>query len=346
MQNAIASTTSINAAAAAAEPTVTVNVGSVSKTLEARVREGNREFVEISKEMDREEKVKASEDIQQKCVADTIAQDVAAAKAEAERLAQAEANRLARIKGNAVTQYVSPVKVEHSWEIDDSAIEQRSRGEYVFLFKAHQRRTALAALDMCRVVYEAAKMLEDYDFDEFCKTIGYKSDSSTIRKFLAIGKVYPRMVQYADQLPAAWTSIYALTQMPADDFEETIKSGYRLCDLSGGEVDALVKKTRLVNNSVSPFKQAKKELAFSVATVFFTKQVDDADFRLLQKAFDEVASRLPIKLVIKKEATEYFEKRRAQRYEKLKQEAPGTALDPSKWDYGTAANNVNNKEAA
>ena len=339
MQNAIATTTaSINTAAAAAEPTVTVNIGSVSKRLESRVREGNREYVEISKEMDREEKVKASTDIQQKCVADTIAQDVAAAKAEAERLA--------RIKGSAVIQYASPVKVEYSWEVDDSAIEQRSRGEYVFLFKAHQRRTALAALDMCRVVYEAAKMLEDYEFDEFCKTIGYKSDSSTIRKFLAIGKVYPRMVQYADQLPAAWTSIYALTQMPADDFEETIKSGYRLCDLSGGEVDALVKKTRLVNNSVSPFKQAKKELAFSVATVFFTKKVDDADFRLLQKAFDEIATRLPVKLVIKKETTEYFEKRRAQRYEQLKQEAPGTDLDPSKWDYGTAANSVNSKEAA
>lgn len=43
MQNAIASTTSINTAAAAAEPTVTVNVGSVSKTLNTRLSEGRRE---------------------------------------------------------------------------------------------------------------------------------------------------------------------------------------------------------------------------------------------------------------------------------------------------------------
>lgn len=337
MQNAIATSAPVNAATDAA-PTVTVNVGSVSKTLETRTRENSLEFVEVSKGMNQEEKIDAANAFKEKAITDTIAQDVATAKA--------EAVRLARLQNNSVVQYVSPVKVEHSWEVDDSAIEPHSRREYVFLFKAHQRRTALAALDMCRVVYEAFKTLADHDFDEFCKNIGYKSDSSTIRKFLAIGKVHPRMVQYADQLPAAWTSIYALTQMPADDFEETIKSGYRLCDLSGGEVDALVKKTRLVNNSVSPFKQAKKELAFNVASVFFTKKVDDADFRLLQKAFDEIATRLPVKLTIKKEATEYFEKRRSQRYETLKKEAPGSALDPSKWDYGTAANSINSKEAA
>lgn len=339
MQNAIATTTaSINSAIAAAEPTVTVNVGSVSKTLNTRLSEGRREFNEAAKGMDRLEQEEAIDAIKDQCVSDTIAQDVAEA--------QAEADRLASTQGSSIAQYVSPAKVVDSWELDDSAIAPRGRHEYVFLFKAHQRRTALAALDMCRVVYEAFVSLKDYDFGEFCKSIGYKHDSSTIRKFLAIGKVYPRMVQYADQLPAAWTSIYALTQMPADDFEACIKSGYRLCDLSGGEVDALVKKTRLVNNSVSPFKQAKKELAFSVATVFFTKQADDEDFRLLQKTFDEIAIRLPVKFVIKKETTEYFAERRSQRYEKLKQEAPGTALDPSKWDYGTPANAVNSKEAA
>jgi hypothetical protein len=113
--------------------------------------------------------------------------------------------------------------------------------------------------------------------------------------------------------------------------------------LTGGEIGELVKKTRDINNSVSPFKQDKKTLHYSVASVYFTKTVDDADFRLLQKAFDEIASRLPVKLVVKKEATEYFEKRRAQRYEKLKVEANDVMVKPEKWDYGIAANQVNSK---
>lgn len=339
MQNAItAPVTETTAANDAVAPTVTVNIGSVSKTFETRLLEASQEFAEMTKDMDREEKAEAAATIREKCIVETVDQDVIDAKAEAARLATAQVG--------SATKSNSLVKVENGWELDDSNIQPHSRVEYVFLFKAHQRRTALAALDMCRVVYEAFKTLYEHEFEEFCKGIGYKSDSSTIRKFLAVGKVYPRMIQYADQLPAAWTSIYALTQMPADDFERCIAEGYRLCDLTGGEVDALVKKTRLANNSVSPFKQDKKELAYSVATVFFTKQVDDADFRLLQKAFDEIATRLPVKLVIKKEKLDYFQERRNQRYETLKQEAPGTEIDPSKWDYGTAANAVNNKEAA
>jgi hypothetical protein len=254
---------------------------------------------------------------------------------------EAHAAKLILISNDKKQEYSVPVKFEHTCEIDDSNIIKRDRKEYVYMFKANMRRTALATLDMCRVVYEAEKSLTDAEFHEFCRQINYKSDSSTIRKFSTIGKVYPRFIQYADQLPAAWTSIYALTQIPADDFELCIKGGYKLNKLTGGDIAELVKKTRDISNSVSPFKQDKKLLQYAVATVFFTKRVDDTDFRLLQKAFDEIATRLPVKLVIKKDASEYFEKRRAQRYEKLKVEANDTMVKPEKWDYGIAANQVN-----
>ena len=243
-------------------------------------------------------------------------------------------------------QYVAPEKWEFTVAEDDESINPLTRGGYVWFFKAHQRRTAIASLQMCRVVYEAEKCLTDYEFDEFCKNIGYKPDSSTIRKFLVIGKVYPRLIQYADQLPAAWTSIYALTQMPADDFERCIAEGYRLCDLSTAEIDTLVKKTRKINNLMSPFKEDKKALGYCVAKVFFTKPMDDTDLRLLQKAFDEIAARLPVKLSIAKEVLDMHKERSLQRYEMLKQEAPDAAIKPDTWDYGTAANNVYAKDAA
>lgn len=243
-------------------------------------------------------------------------------------------------------QYVTPEKWEFTVAEDDEKIEAKGRQVYVWYFKAHQRRTAVASLQMCRVVYEANKCLTDYEFDEFCKNIGYVSKSSTIRKFLVIGKVYPRLIKYADQLPAAWTSIYALTQMPADDFERCIEDGYPLCDLSTSEIDAMVKRTRSVANLMSPFKRDKKDNSFCVARVFFTKEMDDMDLRLLQKAFDEVAARLPVKLRIEKKVEEMHKERALQRYEALKQEAPEVGVQPEKWDYGTAANNVHVKAAA
>ena len=122
------------------------------------------------------------------------------------------AAKLSLISNDKKQEYSIPVKFEHTCEINDSNIIKRDRKEYVYMFKANMRRTALATLDMCRVVYEAEKSLTDAEFHEFCRQINYKSDSSTIRKFSTIGKVYPRFIQYADQLPAAWTSIYALTQ--------------------------------------------------------------------------------------------------------------------------------------
>jgi len=244
--------------------------------------------------------------------------------------------------------YSVPAKLEYTIDEDEEEenIEPKTRQAYVWYFKAHQRRTAIASLQMCRIVYEASKTLDDSDFDEFCKNIGYKAESSTVRKFTVVGKVYPRLIKYADQLPAAWTSIYALTQMPADEFERCIKSGYRLCDLSGGEIDQLVKKTRQINNLMSPFKLDKKQNAYCVAKVYFTRTMDDVDLRLLQKAFDEVAARLPVKLSIETQVLEMFKERANQRYQKLKQEAPDTAIKPEAWDYGVAANSVYNKDAA
>jgi hypothetical protein len=245
-------------------------------------------------------------------------------------------------------QYSVPAKLEYTIDEneEEEKIEAKTRQAYVWYFKAHQRRTAIASLQMCRVVFEASKVLDEPDFDEFCKNIGYKAESSTIRKFTVVGKVYPRLIKYADQLPAAWTSIYSLTQMPADEFERCIESGYRLCDLSTGEIDELVKQTRQINNLMSPFKLSKKQNGYCVAKVFFTRTMDDHDLRLLQKAFEEMSSRLPIKLSMETKVLEMFKERANQRYQKLKQEAPDTGIKPETWDYGVAANSVYNKDAA
>jgi hypothetical protein len=231
-------------------------------------------------------------------------------------------------------------KLEYAIEEDDEGIVPKSRKEYVFWFKAQQRKSARATLEMCRTTYEAFKSLNDSEFNSFCMDVGYKDNSSTIRKFLAIGKVYPRLIQYAEQLPTAWTNIYLLTQISADDFELCIKNGFALNKLTGNELKELVDKTKDVNNTISPFKKDKKQLAYPVAKVFFTKLPDDIDYRLLQKALEEVQARLPVKFQFIGEQSKLFEKRAAQRYEKVKQEGKETPVKPSEWDYGCAANAV------
>jgi hypothetical protein len=320
----------------------------VAKTFSTKLPNGNKLTINSASdevkvmtapisELPKDEQAEAQAKLREAMIQNTIESDEAEVAAKVETMAEAPVVQ---------QQYVTPEKWEFTVAEDDDKIEAKGRQAYVWYFKAHQRRTAVASLQMCRVVYEANKCLTDYEFDEFCKNIGYVPKSSTIRKFLVIGKVYPRLIKYADQLPAAWTSIYALTQMPADDFERCIEDGYPLCDLSTSEIDAMVKRTRSVANLMSPFKRDKKDNSFCVARVFFTKEMDDVDLRLLQKAFDEIGARLPVVLRIEKKVEDMHKERALQRYEALKQEAPDAAVKPADWDYGTAANSVYAQKAA
>jgi hypothetical protein len=251
-----------------------------------------------------------------------------------------------RTQPTEAKQYKLSTKLEYAVEENEENIVPLTRKEYVFWFRAQQRKTAKATLEMCRTTYEAYKTLNESEFASFCVDIGYDDNSSTIRKFIAIGKVYPRLIDYADQLPAAWTSIYLLTQIPADDFERCIEKGFQLNRLTGGELKQLVDKTKDANNLISPFRQDKKELAYPVAKVFFTKRPDDIDFRLLQKALEEIQARLPVKFQFIGEQVKVFKERTAQRYETVKQEDELTAVHPSNWDYGSAANDVHETQPA
>ena len=339
MQNAATQTTVANTAAE-----LNNKPGMLSTTLpDGRKMTINSTAAEVNpsidaiKDLPADERREAAAEFAKELVRNTIAADEAEVAEQVSQMAAAPAT---------APEYVTPEKWEFTVAEDDAAISARSRDDYVWHFKAQQRRTAIASLQMCRVTYEANKVLADHDFVRFCECIGYKADCSTVRKFLVIGRVYPRLIQYADQLPAAWTSIYALTQMPADDFERCLADGYRLCDLSTAEIEGLVKKTRAINNLVSPFKKDKKEVGACVAKVFFTKVLDDTDLRLLKKAFAEISTRMPVELRIEKKIEDMYAERAAQRYETAKQEAPGTAVKPDAWDYGSAANNVYAKDVA
>ena len=58
--------------------------------------------------------------------------------------------------------------------------------EYAKQFKVQAKKTAEGVLEMARVVFDARK-LGTADFEVFCSEVGYKSDSSTIRKLKSIG---------------------------------------------------------------------------------------------------------------------------------------------------------------
>ena len=101
-------------------------------------------------------------------------------------------------------------------------------------------KTAQSTVEMCRVVFEAKEELSRDEFSNFCTDIGHKGEDSTVRKYLAIGAAYERLIQYADKLPNSWTSIYTITQIPSETFNALAQVGESFAKLSGNQIKALV----------------------------------------------------------------------------------------------------------
>lgn len=231
--------------------------------------------------------------------------------------------------------------VERDYDATE-VIKPRSRDQYVDLFKRTEKRTAIATLQMCRVVYEAKKSLDECDFSDFCKAIGYTDESSAIRKYCSIGKVQPRLLQFAKQLPSDWSKIYTITQIPARTFELYAEDGYDFRKLTGKDLKALLDATRQQKPIETFLSRDEDSRHFVFAKVLFTKvSVDAYDWRAAMKALAEVESRLPIRVQFVSAAETAYEHTKTLRYNEAKKSARDVEFQPSKWDYGTEASQSN-----
>ena len=246
-----------------------------------------------------------------------------------------EKNAAEKVANNKGT-YKAAISLERATD-DENSIEPRTRPEYVAAFNVGAAKTARATLEMCRVVYEAFRSLDACGFSDFCHDIGSRDTSSTIRKYIAIGKVYPRLIEHAERLPSAWTSIYAITQIPADTFEKCVSTGYALKNIKGKELVELVKSTKEVTtiSEALTFNKGYGTLVFG--KLYFTKKPDLIDWRAMQKALGELESRLPIKFVVSAAAEDSVAVLKDARYSAGKEMIAGIEFKPEHWDLGREA---------
>lgn len=100
-------------------------------------------------------------------------------------------------------------------------------------------KTAQSTIEMCRIVFEAKTTLAKSEYDYFLKDVGRKSEDSTVRKFLAIGERYDDLIAATALLPASWTSIYEITQIPSDVFMAMVAMGESMAHLTGAQLKQL-----------------------------------------------------------------------------------------------------------
>jgi hypothetical protein len=110
---------------------------------------------------------------------------------------------------------------------------------YADTFKTYFIKTAENILEMANVVFTAKETLGANQFREFTYLIGFESTSSTLKKLYAIGKNYGILSKNIGALPANWTTLYEIAQLPEDKFIAAIDKGVINPNVLGRDVKAL-----------------------------------------------------------------------------------------------------------
>jgi hypothetical protein len=97
--------------------------------------------------------------------------------------------------------------------------------DYADQFKGYALKTAESIIMMAKVVYEAKNALKKDEFEVFCTQVGYKSDSSTIRKLNSIGQKYEFLLSRSKSLPSNWTTMYQVSRLTTDLIDQKINEG-------------------------------------------------------------------------------------------------------------------------
>ena len=110
---------------------------------------------------------------------------------------------------------------------------------YADTFKTYFIKTAENILEMAKVVFTAKEKLGKNQFRQFTYLIGFDPTSSTLKKLQAIGKNYEVLSKNISALPANWTTLYEIVQLPEDKFIAAIDKGVITPNVLGKDVKAL-----------------------------------------------------------------------------------------------------------
>ena len=171
-------------------------------------------------------------------------------------------------------------------------------------FKLYAKQSALGILEMGRVVYEAkTSMRESGEFDTFCERVGYKPDSSSIKKLKRIGEKYVYLKTQAHHLPSNWTSLYEISGLAESTLSELIAKGLIHQNVIGAEIKMLLKQQTVGVIEEKVDTTQLKEVLNGTGYGFNCQLEDVADlaFKAQLQMIIENLKRMKVKVVLTKE---------------------------------------------
>lgn len=96
---------------------------------------------------------------------------------------------------------------------------------FVNRFITAYKKSAKNVIELATVIGETYATLNDDQFKDFCKKIGYTTRSAYVSKMKTIYSNLGRFKDVMQDLPGNYTTIYDLGRMPLADFEKLVADG-------------------------------------------------------------------------------------------------------------------------
>jgi hypothetical protein len=140
-------------------------------------------------------------------------------------------------------------------------------------------------------------VLNQYDLNYFCMSVGISQKSSTFRKYDAIGKNAEKFRQYMNKLPSAFSVLYEIATLDAETFERIIINSTNINGLTLKQVRQLANKTSVPSKN-SPFSNlpnhvprnqiAKVMKKINRFVICISSTVKESELNAIVKTFDEL----------------------------------------------------------
>ncbi|QWD76645.1 hypothetical protein ICV32_02990 [Polynucleobacter sp. MWH-UH24A] len=99
-------------------------------------------------------------------------------------------------------------------------------------------------LEIGNIFNEIKNNFTTQDYKEFLKQTHYVEGSSTIRKWEQIGKSYLKLKQVSELLPPVFTTLYFLSKLSDDEFNNLIKSNKLTPSITTQEIEESLNKVK------------------------------------------------------------------------------------------------------
>jgi hypothetical protein len=95
-------------------------------------------------------------------------------------------------------------------------------------------------LEAALLMHDAKESLSKTDYDDFLKLTNYQTKSSSVRKWIQIGKSYVRLKPISNNIPPVWTTIYKISTLKPDQLDLLERNNILKPSITAKEIDDAV----------------------------------------------------------------------------------------------------------